>query len=221
MWDPKRSSTAPAVPASLRRRYFELVFAFVCVFAGLTLPSPGIGPLYVRAHTALGNVVVESTQLASGVELRFEAGPEQAAEHPWQTTLIVAPATARPLLMPIELRTLMFVPTVAFVALTLAVPLGSWRRNLRLLLFGLPLLELLLLVLMAMPLLSFLGGMGPVRAFTLSAPLHAVLQILYRALVAPPGMAYALPLLLWWCLMVRLRGRPGTVKATTLPGSLA
>jgi hypothetical protein len=171
-------------------------------------PSPGLGPLYVRAHTALGNAVVEGQELSSGVALRFEAGPQQVAEHPWQTTLIVAPpAPAQPLLMPIELRGLMFLPSVAFIGLALAVPLGSWRKNLRLLLWGLPLLELLLLVLMGVPLLSFLSGTGPVRAFALSAPLHAVLQVLYRALLAPPGMAYALPLLLWWGLVVRLRLR--------------
>lgn len=198
MWRPKLNPVA--------RRYLELAFAFVCVFAGLAWPSPGLGPTYARMHTALGNAVVEGARLSSGVALRFEAGPQQVAEHPWQTTLVVAPpAPAQPVLMPIELRSLMFLPTAAFIALALAVPLGSWRRNLRLLLLGLPLLELLLLVLMALPLLSFLGGMGPVRAFTLSAPLHAILQILYRALVAPAGMAYALPLLLWWGLVMGLR----------------
>jgi hypothetical protein len=208
------SSSSTKELATPRRRYFEFAFAFACVFAGLALPSPGLGPLYVRVHTAIGNAFVERARLSSGVALRFEAGPLQLAEHPWQTTLIVEPpAPAQPVLMPIELRTLMFLPTVAFIALALAVPLGSPRKNLRLLLLGLPLLELLLLVLMALPVASFLGGMGPIRAFSLGAPLHAVLQILYRALVAPPGMAYALPLLLWWVLVARLRARPTAADA--------
>jgi hypothetical protein len=220
MWRPKPDPIAEgaAKTSSLRRRYLEFAFAFVCVFAGLALPSPGIGPLFVRMHTALGNMIVAGPAGRADVTLRFEAGAQQLAEHPWQTTLIVAPAgPAQPLLMPIDLRSLMFLPTVAFIALVLAAPLGSWRRNARLLLLGLPLLELLLIMLMALPLLSFLGGTGPVRAFTLSTPVHAVLQVLYRALVAPPGMAYALPLLVWWCLLGRTRPRlePASAAANT------
>lgn len=204
--------------SSTRRRYLEFAFAFVCVFAGLALPSPGLGPRYVRLHTALGNAVVADVERPSGVVLRFEAEPSPAP-HPWQTTLVVSPpGAAQPLLMPIELRSLMFLPTVAFIALVLAAPLGSWRKNLRLLLLGLPLLELLLLVLNSLPLLSFLGGTGPVQAFSLSLPLHALLQILYRALVAPPGMAYAIPLLLWWCLLVASRRR---VTETVTPANTA
>jgi len=55
--------------------------------------------------------------------------------------------------------------------------------------------------LVATPLLSFLGGTGPVHALSLSRPTHVVLQVLYRALVAPPGMAFAIPLLVWWGLL--------------------
>ncbi len=109
--------------------------------------------------------------------------------------------------MPIDLRSLVFLPTAAFIALSIAVSLESVREHLLLLGVGLLILEPLLLALVTLPLLSFLGGTGPIRVFTLSRPVHAVLQILYRALVAPPGMAYAVPLLLWWVLVTQFARR--------------
>jgi hypothetical protein len=65
----------------------------------------------------------------------------------------------------------------------------------------------LLFGLIVTPLVSFLGGTGPVAAFTLGRPAHVALQLVYRALVVPPGMAYAVPLLLWWGLLVTLEGK--------------
>ena len=44
------------------------------------------------------------------------------------------------------------------------------------------------------------SGPLPVRAFTFSAPVAWAITIAYRALVAAPGMAYALPALLWLAL---------------------
>ncbi|HEY6561801.1 MAG TPA: hypothetical protein VI072_31240 [Polyangiaceae bacterium] len=61
------------------------------------------------------------------------------------------------------------------------------------------------LILIALPLLSFLGGMGPIRVYDLSPASHAVINVFYRALVAPPGMAYAVPSLLWWMLLYLTR----------------
>ena len=190
---------------SKRRELLGFFFAFVCVFGGLTLPSPGIGPAYTRAHAALGNRFVEGKSFERGVTLKFEAKDEELGLHPWQLTLTIrGPARAQPVLVPIDLRTLLFLPLAAFVALALAAPLGSARRNARVLGQGLLVLVPALLLLTALPLLSFLGGTGPVRAFRLAPALHLVVQTVYRALVAPPGMMYALPLLLWWALVARL-----------------
>jgi hypothetical protein len=185
----------------------QFLFAFACVFGGLALPSPGIGPAYARVHALVGNALLEDRVFEHGVTLRFatpSAGPE-LAEHPWQLTLEVRdPLQPAPALVPIDLRTLLFLPVAAFIGLALAAPLGSARRNARVLGLGLLILEPTLLVLTALPLLSFLGGGGPVQAFRLSLGLHVVLQTVYRALVAPPGMTYALPLLLWWVLVAQL-----------------
>jgi hypothetical protein len=43
-----------------------------------------------------------------------------------------------------------------------------------------------------------------VRAFDIGVAGHAALQVVYRALEASPGMAYAIPLSLWWILIVNL-----------------
>lgn len=196
----------------------EFLFAFCCVFAGLALPSPGIGPMYVRAHAALGNALVQGTELASGVSLAFLATREEdLTQNPWQATLqVTPPRPATPVKVPIDFRGLAFLPTAAFIGLALAAPLGSARRNLVVLAAGLPVLEVLLLLMMSVPLLSFLGGTGPVRAFDLGVGSHVVLQVLYRALVAPPGMAFAVPLFLWWLLVTATKPAQATAPTSLL-----
>jgi hypothetical protein len=188
------------------RTLVEFVFAFCCVLGGLALPSPGIGPAYTRAHAALGNALLADASFEGGVTLHFAAADADLASHPWQLTLQVHdPRIEQPVLVPMDLRTLLYLPLVAFIALALAAPLGSPWRNARVLVQGLLILTPLLFALTALPLLSFLGGTGPVRAFRLAPYLHVLFQTVYRALVAPPGMMYALPLLLWWALVARLK----------------
>jgi hypothetical protein len=185
------------------------LFAFLCVFGGVALPSPGLGPTYTRAHETLGNALVEGKSFERGVTLHFAEPDADVVTHPWQLTLHIRdPARPDLVLVPIDLRTLLFLPVAAFIGLALAAPLGSARRNARVLALGLLILEPLLLLLTALPILSFLGGTGPVLAFRLSPAVHALFQTVYRALVAPPGMMYALPLLLWWVLVARLSATP-------------
>lgn len=204
-----------ADPSGMRRRMLEFLFAFCCVFGGLTLPAPGLGPMYTRLHAAIGNTLV-SGERDSGVQLSVAATREQLEREPWQATLTVQPpAPKTKVLVPIDLRGLMFLPTVAFVALALAAPLGSARRNALVLAVGLPILELLLLFLNCVPMLSFLGGTGPVQVFALSRGVHTVLQVIYRALVAPLGMMFALPLFLWWILVNRIGGFAGFRNSNT------
>lgn len=190
-----------------RRYWAELLLGFACVFGGLALPSRGLGPYYVAAHVALGNALVQGAQLKSGVQLSFVASREELAAEPWQATMLVQPpARTPPVRVPFDLRVLAFLPTAAFIALAVAVPLSTRRRHLLVLATGLPILELLLVALMVAPMLSFLGGTGPVQAFQLGRGTHAVLQIVYRALVVPPGMTFAVPLVLWYALATSVGG---------------
>lgn len=193
----------------MRNRVLAFLGAFVCVFAGLAL-AQGHGTFYSKAHAAVGNALLGKDPLASGSKLHFEASDAELEAHPWRVTLHVQPAGPMPaVLVPIDVRSLLYLPTAAFVALAIAVRLRSAREHLKLLAMGLAILEPILLMLVALPLLSFLGGTGPIRVFSLSRPTHVLLQILYRALVVPPGMAYAVPLLLWW-LLVAMINRNGT-----------
>ncbi|MEI9941165.1 MAG: hypothetical protein WDO69_28440 [Pseudomonadota bacterium] len=207
-------NAGPTTTPDGRRRIVGFVAAFVCVFGGLALLH-GIGPTYTRAHAALGNALVGG-QLASGTRLEFRATDEDLAVDPWHTTLRVEPPRPKqPLEIPIDVRSLIYLPTAAFLALAIAAPLRSVKEHLQLMALGFLILEPLLVFLVATPLLSFLGGTGPVHAFTLSRPTHVLLQVLYRALVTPPGMAFAIPLLVWWGLLTALnrRGRHQNANA--------
>lgn len=196
---------ATATEAPRARTWLDFLVAFGCVFVGLSLPLPGIPQLYVRSHAALGGLLLPDS-LASGVELSFVNTAVLAQPHPWSLTLLVQPPQPQAALnMPIDLRALVYLPTACFVALALATPLASRRNNLKLLGLGLLIIEPLLVGLVALPVLSFLGGTGPVRAFELGVATHTILQVIYRALVASPSMAYVIPLLLWWTLLKRLR----------------
>lgn len=180
------------------------------MFAGLALP-PGLGPHYTRAHAAILDSIA-NRDYESGARLSVRATDEELKREPWQATLVVQPPPPRQAaLVPTDLRGLMFLPMVSFIALAAAVPLGSWRKNLRLLAVGLPILELTLILLNCVPMISFLGGTGPIDVFQLSRGTHTVLQVIYRALVAPPGMMFALPLFLWWVLLGRMGGLPTTL----------
>lgn len=187
------------------RGWRELAFGFVCVFAGLALPVDAFGRFFVRAHAAVGSwLMPEATSL--GVALAFRVDDTSLAAAPWSLQLVVSPALPRvPVTVPIDTRTLLYLPAACFVALAVATPLPSWRQNVRLLGWGLVLLEPILVLLATVPLLSFLGGTGPVRALSLGIGAHTLLQLVYRALVAPPAMAFAIPLFLWWMLLKSLR----------------
>lgn len=186
------------LPRAHGGRVLGFVAAFAGVFTGFALLH-GPGPWFTRAHVALGNALLPAT-LESGIRLHFSA----SSREPWQAVLRAESLLNRSAIdVPIDLRTLVYLPLAAFVALAIASPLPSWKAYLRLIASGVLLLEPLLLLLVAVPLLSFFGGTGPVHAFSLSRPTLVVLQVVYRALVAPPGMTYALPLLSWWVLLRR------------------
>lgn len=202
-----------------RQRLLGFLCAFAGVFAGFALMH-GPGPYYSKVHAALGNAIVGQSALASGVTLHFEASDAELAKEPWRVTLHVDPPGPRPaVLVPIDVRTLLYLPTAAFLALAVAVRLRSPREHLQLIAIGLLILEPLLVLLVSLPLLSFLGGTGPIQAFMLNRPTHVLLQILYRALVVPPGMAYAVPLFLWWLLLMAMN-RNGTQNSPARNTSL-
>jgi len=214
----ERRAAQVLAAARVPRPWLDFLFAFACIFGGLSLPLPGVAACYVRAHAWLGGALLPSS-LASGVRLVFSVTAELLQQHPWSLTLLVVPPGAQAINVPIDLRALVYLPSACFVALALAVPLPSRWSNLKLLGVGLLILEPLLVVLVSLPLLSFLGGTGPVRAFELGLLTHTILQVIYRALVASPSMAYVIPLLLWWSLLVVIEF-PKSEKSLRIPQAI-
>jgi hypothetical protein len=99
----------------------------------------------------------------------------------------------------LDVRRSAFVPLAVFLALALGVPSKRPRRRLIVLAAGATFLHCLAVL----PFLAMFGNSEP-RLFDLAGPLHALTVVGYRALLAPPGMAYAVPALLWFALLWKL-----------------
>jgi hypothetical protein len=206
-----------------RKLVTKFLFRFACVFAVLSLPLPGLAWAFSQSTSWLGDQLVSEARFVSGARLDFTpasgdraaAGGKMEAKKvdPWQAILWVHDGTRpRPIGVPIDVRGLYYLPIAAFVALVLATPVPMARR-LRALAMGLLVLLPLGLALIALPLFSFLGGIGPIRVYELSSTSHSLINVVYRALVAPPGMAYAIPALLWWVLLYVTRDSSAVVSA--------
>jgi hypothetical protein len=186
-----------------RRTVASFAIAFVVFLAILMAPWPGLGIAYGRAVTATGNLFVAGHAFESGASLVFEDASEgtSAKKFAWQTRLVVRNAAGRRVNVPIDLRTLAYLPTAAFVALALALPFRDRRRKGFVAIVGLALMQPITAFLVALPLFPFLGGGGPIRVFELGSVSSSLMEVAYRALVAPPGMTYAIPALLFLALV--------------------
>jgi hypothetical protein len=99
-----------------------------------------------------------------------------------------------------ELRRVPYLPTAVFAVLTLAFPLGSWQRRLAVLAIGVVMLQ----ALPFLRLVLLISSDAPIRLVELPSWLHSAMVIACGALVFPPGMAYAVPVLLWLLLLALL-----------------
>jgi hypothetical protein len=110
------------------------------------------------------------------------------------------PDTGRYVGTALDLRRSGYIASAVFVALAVMTPLrgrrSRWRKAA---LLGAGLVGLQILPLL--PLLSFFSGKLPVTVFDLGPIPRALIEVSYHALVAPPGMAYAVPALLWLLLV--------------------
>lgn len=194
--DPAASLKPPSTRSVL---WFGVRFAFV--LALLLAPWPGLGETYSAGVTRLGNAltVFESSHA------QFEFVRPGENEPAFSSVLRARDAaTGQRLQVPIELRTLTFIPTMTFIALVLASSAGrSLRRSALQLLVGLAGLQLFLVFSLLAPLCLFFAEPQPMQLIRLSAPVYDALTIFHRALVAPPGMAYAVPFL-WWLVLSAL-----------------
>jgi hypothetical protein len=164
----------------------------VVLFALLVAPWPFVGRAYGRSVAAIARMA--AAVAGSGATIRIGAGGgQESASDPWHLRIHAEdPSTGEYVGTVLDLRRAGYLASAVFAALVLATPLRA-RRRLGLLLGGLALLQALPLL----PLLSFFSGKLPVRVFDFGSTTRAMIELGYHILVAPPGMAYAVPGLAW------------------------
>ena len=141
-----------------------------------------------------GDVGVYYFPLGEGLE--FTPAPANPSGHlsAWDVVISARDPVSRALVQTaLDARRAAYVPSAVFLALALALRVPARRKKVALIVIGLAAVQIgpLLAV------LSFFSGKLPVVLFHFSAPVRWMIEIAYRALAAPPGMAYALPALVW------------------------
>lgn len=184
---------------------------FACALAVLLAPWPRLGQAYSASATELGNALLSWVE-SSRAQLAFAQSDSTAFSTVLHAQLL---RTGRELQIPIELRTLAFIPTAALFALVFA---DAWRRPLRrtalLLVLSALVLETFLLVSLIVPICLFFADPQPMQLFQMDPTLHMILTIFYRSVVSPPGMIYAIPFAVW-LLMSGLLSRTLDARAST------
>lgn len=178
--------------ALFRRLWAQFLGRAAIFFVLFALPWPGVAEAYTGALAdGLGVMLGRSGPPA---EVAFRGGEPGAGA--WDVVTHVSDGkSGESLETALDARRTGYLPSVVFLALVLASRF-AWRKKLVLAASGLFCLHLLALL----PILSFWSGRLPIVAYELDEPVRIVVDVLYRALVAPLGMVYALPGLLWLAL---------------------
>lgn len=160
----------------------------------LFLPWPGLGRGYARVVAMLAEAVL--VPASPTVTLRFGV-PAAGEGRVWRLDVHAEDAaTGQFVETALDLRRAGYLASAVFTALVLATRMRRWRR-LATLGAGLVALQVLPLL----PVLAFFSGKLPVQVFVLGDLARTAVDVAYRALVAPPGMAYAVPAMLWLALV--------------------
>lgn len=175
-------------------------------------PWPFVGELYSDAAGTVGNLLLGDAS-ATLHFARPKAQSELAGDRFSTELRARGPDALAPVRVPIDLRTLTFIPTVVFLALTLATPLWRSPRGVTVLVLGLIVLHGFLIASIAIPLALLFAEPQPLHLLDIGSPFRHVLDVVYRSLVAPPGMAYAIPMLLWLALLWLVPDDRGEVVA--------
>jgi hypothetical protein len=173
-----------------------LVFAalFACFFAVYSIPSPGLGRLFVGVATSLGNAFASGPKRAAALELEFRTERDE----PWTAVLDARdPSSGRETRVRINLRKSVYVPLAVFTALALASPIWKGRRGLVVLSAGIGLLFVPIAIWIAAPTVAILyeGAVIDLGPFA-----QRLIRFAY-AVMEPPGMVYAIPFLIWAALV--------------------
>ena len=193
-----------------RRTALRSLATFAVVFVLLNLPARGAGHAVAIAASDFANAAIGGYAFGPDIELRFApALPARAAlstdvDRAWTIVLraqrVRAGAHGQ---VALNLRRAFWVPLSVFVALALASPIWRGARGFIVLAIGVVAVLLPSLFLIAIHATGLLYEQSVVD---LSDGAQAAFVFGY-ALLAPPGMVYAVPLLLWAQLLVASRPR--------------
>jgi hypothetical protein len=175
-----------------RRATLFAAARFLAVLIVLAAPWPGLGRAYVAAYGSVAAVIAKPILASSGVELAFAPSADDDAKHEWFAMLSVLDAQthARQHKMATDLRRSGYLQMALYLAAAAAYPLRNRVRFLVVVTAGLALFA-------AFGWLPILMYLAKKQIITLGSGSLSLLSLVYRSLVTPPGMAFAVPGLLW------------------------
>lgn len=180
------------LPKTLTRETVRIfVVRFLALFAVLAWPWPGLGRAFVLVFSALTNVAL-GVVFGSPAFAPYFGPDEKGGGASWDAALFVRNSATGAIaeMGSLEIRRVSYLPMIVFLALCFAAPRTRWQKELLVLLAG-------LLLLQTLPALTLGASFAEMDLWHLAGAARAVLEIAYRALATPPGMAYAVPALLW------------------------
>lgn len=173
---------------------------FFAILAVYLIPWAPVGEAYSTIATGVGNAVV-SLLPSDRLELTFVRPRETAESTSADAFNAELDVTDRrhgaSIRLALDLRSLTYVPTAVFVALAVAAPIWQGRRGLRMLAGGLATLHVFYAVALTAMVAFFLGRTRPFPMLDLGPAARLLFDVLHRVLVAPPGMAFAVPGFVW------------------------
>lgn len=189
--EPAEVRGGPRFKLSLSTRaHFVLRFLSLLVLGWVTWP--GLGNAVGRVCSALVNTIAGPlARYPETLEFRPE-GPDAS----FNAILSVTNASGVYQELLWDLRRAPYLPVVVFLALCAALPLNRVRARLWVVALGLTVLPML----SGLRLLLAISTDSPIRLLELPAVAEFILTMACRTLVLPPGMAYAVPALLWLAL---------------------
>jgi hypothetical protein len=204
----------------LPSRRSALLFAakFGVLFALLIVPWRWLGAVYSLGFSLVSTVALEAVVDEHDFRVRFAPLDSDTDPHPgeeWSVVFSGTDATSgKTTTVPIEAREIGYVPFATFVALVFA-PALEWRRRRAILAGGLLLLGARLALAIGLPVAHFVGALTPGSAFDVAA------RVAFGALIEPPDMMYATPVVTFLLGLFLTRPLDGSVSAPTPAPELA
>jgi hypothetical protein len=174
--------------------------AGIAFLLGCLAPWPRLGAAYSAFWCAVLDAVCGSVSFASDVNVHFIAGSEAllpGKDNPlWHVIAVVSsPVTQATTRFGLNLRAIGYVPTAMFLALVIAWPLDR-RRSWGATAIGFCAVQAYFLISITLPMLLSLAN-PRVGAIELGPAAEALVRTVFMGFVVPPGMSYAVPLLIY------------------------